>query len=447
MSDQHLGQLLDRVVDQAPPVVVEGEQMLAAGKRRVRQRRTVGAGMGIAGLALVGALWGTLGDGLLGSLDEPAPASTTWEVAADTTVALRPGEDGDLVMANGALAIGEMTLHARADGTSALDLTVDGAARTIEGEGLLFGRMVAYAGEKVTVVAYPLPEGRDALLLGGGPESVAGHATVAGEPVGWSVVRTGPDGAVPSDVLLLPSEGEGEPTTLSEAQVDSARIADGQLLWQVADADAWGLTWDGLSGHTSTDSPVLRLGSDDEMTWVARLPEDAELARLVDGDGQLLEAPTWQASLGDQQIVGGRATWSGTAGSRVEWSDGQGAWQSLEDEVPSLTLADGSVAILSIDGDEITATIGEESYPSVITPGGPLATLWGEGRPVVLVHGWDLADPRDARISEDGDVWRELQDAVTVVLGDGTPVTVLVVPDGPPAMFGEADGDEVTPVP
>ena len=119
--------------------------------------------------------------------------------------------------------------------------------------------------------------------------------------------------------------------------------------------------------------------------------------------------------------------------------------------------ADGTVFTLSVDGDTVTATTaagGEPlEFPTVLDPrGGPLATLWGEGRPVFLVRGWDLTDPATARLAtgpdDEGQVsWVEPEGAARVQLADGTPVAVLLVPEGvSPTGFGEERDGRVSEV-
>ena len=62
MSEQ-LRTMLERAVGQAPGSRLTGDQMVAAGRARVRRRRAVGVGSAVGALALAGAVWLGVGDG------------------------------------------------------------------------------------------------------------------------------------------------------------------------------------------------------------------------------------------------------------------------------------------------------------------------------------------------------------------------------------------------
>ena len=61
MSEPTLSQLLDRAVHHAPPMDLRSEELLTAGRTRVRRRRTTAAGGVLGGAALVAAVWAGLG--------------------------------------------------------------------------------------------------------------------------------------------------------------------------------------------------------------------------------------------------------------------------------------------------------------------------------------------------------------------------------------------------
>ena len=180
------------------------------------------------------------------------------------------------------------------------------------------------------------------------------------------------------------------------------------------------------------------------------------------GPGQQLLSLPSTAPAGQTTSVEGTGTDGtapeGTASDGTETdgteTDGTGADGTSTDGTTAdrgpvrLTAADGTVFTLTVAGSTVTAEGGGQSYPTTLDPeGGPLATLWGEGRPVFFVRDWDLADPAAARLAtrgpEEETVWVLAEGAATVRLGEGTPVTVLLVPPSvTPVGFGEAvDGD------
>lgn len=334
MSDQReldVLDLIDRAAVAAPAMSVAADRVVAGGRGKVRRRRATGVGMSLGGLALAGAVWlGLGGDGLLGATQQVSPASTTWEVPQDTTVTLRGEHDGELVMGDGRVRVGPVALHARADGTSAVDLTVDGRALTVQGEGVLGGLATAYRADGLTVFIHPLPSGDvRAARLGGTGESSGNLASVGGRSVQWWL--TLPDASstgVPDDVLLIwPDRVE----TLTGRDVLMERVAGGDVqVWEVPGLE-WGLTSGGSTSSVPVDEAQLRVGADEETaTWAVRVPDGARAARLVDGAGEPVgEASTDVVRLGGRTVAVGSAGWDASAGAAVQWQDGSGQWVDL----------------------------------------------------------------------------------------------------------------------
>ncbi|WP_134772428.1 hypothetical protein [Ornithinimicrobium flavum] len=92
MSEPTLSQLLDRAAHHAPPMDLRSEDLLAAGRARVRRRRAAGAGGVLGGAALVAAVWAGLGgDGSPLSTPDLQPATTVLEQGEVVDAALFGG--------------------------------------------------------------------------------------------------------------------------------------------------------------------------------------------------------------------------------------------------------------------------------------------------------------------------------------------------------------------
>lgn len=143
------------------------------------------------------------------------------------------------------------------------------------------------------------------------------------------------------------------------------------------------------------------------------------------------------------------------------WSAlGGDAWLGALQEVPAastqtlgldteLVTTDGTVFAVTAEGQDVLATGDGQTYPTTVHPdGGPVMTLLGDGRPVLIVPGWDPSSANAARVGPpvEGDIrWIRPVDTAAVRLDDGTPVVLLTVPSdelgGTPEVFGEEQPD------
>ena len=359
MSERNLNQLLERAVEHAPSVDLGGEELLAAGKRRVRQRRTAGAGMAIGGLALAGALWASLGGtGLLGSQDvSPAGQSTSVSAptqadptqtdaaqtgsvlpAKDLRVALYGAGDDTFAFTDGT-QLESAVLLVSADGTSKVELTVDGATQTVDGIPALGGKAVAYPGDRITIVTFPLPDGSPTVQVLGVGEAMDGSATMDSRPLGWVAALHGQgadaQAGIPSEVLLAwPDRVEA----LTGAVVESGRAGQGDtspLVWSIPSLGQWGLV--GPESTASTPGTLLVTGTETSATWAARVPATAKNVRLADGAGDLISRATWTVPVGEEIIAGGSTTWELAEGAVAAWDTASGTSTAAPGDVAAGT--------------------------------------------------------------------------------------------------------------
>lgn len=224
MSDRELSQLLDRAVHHAPPMHLDGKDVLTAGKGRVRRRRATGAGGALGAAAVVAAVWAGLagGEGSLTGLPEVQPATTVFE----------QGEVIDATLFNGFRTIDtEQVAHTFSGrltrgvtGPLVLEVSDGGeVAERITAESPVPGLEV-FAGETMPVALWRVPDGvvTSVPLVGpvdlvaasggdpGGPSGRVG-TEIDGEQFGYAVYAAGVDGVqVPEeflDVYLVGRDG------------------------------------------------------------------------------------------------------------------------------------------------------------------------------------------------------------------------------------------------
>lgn len=470
MSDRELSQLLDRAVQHAPPMHLSGEDVLAAGKGRVRRRRAVGVGGTLGAAAIVAAVWAGLsgGEWSLTGLPEVQPATTVFE----------QGEVVDATLFDGFRTIDtEQVAHSFVGrltqgptGPLVLEVTDNGeVAERITAESPLPGLEV-FPGETMTVALWREPDGvvSSVPLVGpvdpGGP-SGREQVEIDGEQFGSAVYAAGVDGVqVPEEFLDVYLVGRDGASALSGALLEWVSLSGRSRADVFADESR------GIVGYAVRDqAPVLtQIGdrpaqvhssiatTDDGAEAVVILPQGATDFGLADGatdadfvGTRVLERPfllVWGED--GSTDVGPRVTFD--LGGRSYDLDGYA--QDLQD----LDLADGS-SVTIMPGDpggpvQIGRTGSDAPMTRAEAGSGPgVTTTTAGGSLVVLADGWDtgatvLADARVETSGGEGTRWITPTDVAQVVLPDGRLVTALAVPevDGTTVTgVGMADGDDV----
>lgn len=479
MPETELSQLLDRSVHHAPPMHLDADAVLAAGRGRVRRRRAVGAGGVLGVVALAGALWfGPGGSGTLTGVQDIQPATTVWERGETVEGTLFTGLqtiDGDQVGHDYTAQLSRPT----GDGPVTLTLS-DGAAvvEEISSTSPVPGLEV-FAGERMTVAVWREPEGVVASVPLVGPVDPSGpanvqHAEVGGEEVAYAVwsadVVPLPEEVV--DVYLVSRRGPTE--SLSGASTRNVGMSvKGHRVQAFADEER------GVLGYLAEDrEPVLlpvgdrpaqvfssaHVTSKDVETTVLLLPEGAEVEGFADGERDW--GTTWGASslLGRPLVLVVREDASAGAPPDLAFTLGGRSWTfaSYAQDLRELELADGTtVEVLPGDpGDPVVlGRPGTEEPEATFERQGlaesPLVTRTLHGSVVTVVEGWDPGAQVLARarmelarmeLGGDGARWVTPGDVAQVVLPDGRLVTVLVTDDRPGqtvSAVGVQDGDAV----
>lgn len=328
MSDPQLSRLLDRAVHHAPPMHLDGEHLLVAGRGRIRRRRVLGAGGGLAAAALVAAVWGGLAgsDGVLTGDVQIQPATTVWE----------QGESVDATLFSGYRTIDVDQVEHRFDGRLIRPDLAGPLVLELSDHGEVVERIPAsspqpglevFAGERVTVAVWAEPEGVVSAvpLVGpvdpGGPSSRTG-TELDGERYGYSVWPADVSGVVlPEQVHDVYLVGEDEVVALSGAEVESAvlRTAGASVLaWADAERGVWGYAVQVASGETGpAQEPTLwPLGA-----W----PAQATVGAWQDGARQVSVAILPEgAELGEAQRVAGDIDSTVLADRSVVLTQGRG---------------------------------------------------------------------------------------------------------------------------
>ena len=445
MSDPQLTHLLDRAVHHAPPMHLDGEHLLAAGRGRVRRRRVLGAGGGLAAVALVTALWGGLagGDGFDDGQTPIQPATTVWEQgeAVDATLFTGFGTiDADQV---GHSFDGRLT-RPDLDGPVVLELSDHGqVVEQIPARSPQPGLEV-FAGERMTVAVWAEPEGVVSAVPLVGPVDPGGPTTRTGIELddaryGYSVWPADVTGFVrPEEVLDVYLVGEDEVVAVSGASVETAVLQAGEaraVTWSDVERGAWGYAVGGKNvmldqlGDQPAQVSSASWNEDDRETSVSLLPEGAELVGVQRGEVSsttLAGRPVvlTEASNADSLEIAFRL-----GDHTYDLADYVTDLSTLElgGETASLSHSEGglelltttrSVPLLRLAADEL-----DRGRLVVPTTGGP---------PVVVTTGWDpgagvLADAR-LEVTEQGvSRWGAPGDVAQVTVPDGRLVTVLTV--------------------
>lgn len=467
MSDPQLTELFDRAVRHAPTMHLDGDELLAAGRGRVRRRRILGGGAALATVALAAAVWNGLAggvDGLTGT-QQLQPATTIFEDGQQVDGALFTGmntiDDAQVGHVYDALLSrapaaqgggGPLVLEVRDGGVTVERITAQSPTPGLE----------VFTGERMTLALWREPEGvvTSVPLVGpydqGGPSGVE-HAQVAGEDLAYAVWM--------SDVVEQPEEvvdvylvGTDEVVALSGAPVRSEVLRAGRVR-AIAFADEGRAVWgtfatspqeDAGSGLTTMltgpgQVASSTFGREDDILSMTVLPEGATDVRLeLEGRergslevGALAGRPValWVVD-GDSVTDEALRFTLGGVGHDLN---------SYHRDLWELDLGDGRALAVDIDDAEIRLTPtgdpgvdGAQAEPVLTVDRGALAsgltTKTVGSTLVTFAVGWDggganlLADTRVELTSSAGTRWVDPGDVAQIRLADGQLLTVVATP-------------------
>ena len=442
MSEQ-LNSMLERAVHHSPESRLTVEEMLAAGRARVRRRRAVGAGSAIGALALAGVVWVGLGGGSLGP-PQVSPASLTWEVDdGETLTVLDHTTEGGLSSV--------VVSHSPAGPTASL--VVDGSEESVVGQSTSFGAQ-AFVGSEVTVLVWDQPASADAADVVPMQDGFGETGPVQDDDDLWYAVLHEP-GQPPQDLLFHDARSVW---TASGEIADTRVVADGPVEKRVFWLEGHGLAGVLDHGVTLLD-PGWSIVSDQPRPWwrgggsvewvLARLPEEATRARLVStAPGQHVSggAVVDTVPLGDSTYALAVREYSEVGeGSQyapdLQWSVDGESWQSRQAGMIDPTGIGG--VDLHQSGEAMWASRDGRRLQEIPGVGDGLWAWRDLDDGVVLV-----SDSTEARPTGD------LQPVVRWVSMDDSPVSVapqLVTDEGElelahdmlPALRLEPDGEEL----
>lgn len=479
MSDTQLSQLLDRAVHHAPPMHVDGQTMLAAGKGRVVRRRTAGVGALAGAAAIVAAVWSGLagGSSILGTT-ELEPASTVFQEDQVVDATLFSGYrtiDGEQVEHSYTATI----RHDAGDGPTTLQISDSGHDLDPVAAQSPVPGLEVFTGSRMTVAVWVEPEGVVTSVPLVGPVDPGGETgrqvtDIDGTRIGYAVW--------PGDLDLAPQEvrdvylvGTDDVAALSGADVTTSELRAGgerALVWSDADRGVWGYSADGVS-QGAPDAPEAGLdqfrGSPalvSGRTWalegrtvhLALLPEGATDVALPDGvagglDSVELDGRT--VTLAETDDPDGDPAPSFTLGGQAY------TFNDYNDDLFLLDTADGSrlsfatapatsteFELVDEAGQVVLQLSAQELTPGLVVR---LVGLETGGSTVVLAVGWeaDAAVLTDARVEvADGDTttWVTPSDVSQQRLADGRTVTLLATDAGSTVTgvgVATGSGDEV----
>lgn len=356
MSEHDVTRLLVRVAAHTPSLDVDVAGVVTVGRRRVRRRRVVAAGVTAA--ALVGAFWFGPGPGLL-EAGEISPASVSWEVEEETTVTVLHGET-----TGGEVA--PLTVTKGPQGTSAT-FVVDGVEQTVQGQTMEGGADV-FAAEGATVMLWhPPPEAVESGLVVPTSSGQGGSGTVEvdGEDLAyWYTVGpygAGPASYWPEDIVF---HDDHQVWTASGQVAETVELGDGAF----TGFELPHLPMTGVVNGEWLSEVGLSASSDGSM--VARVPSEAAFARTVrlDGDGEGVETgavvttealPSADLALFDSE----------DAYSSVQWSHDGVTWQDQDPDDPTEAAVDpGPVGpggkVLLLD-ETYEVALDQEGWPEL----------------------------------------------------------------------------------
>lgn len=323
MSDRQLNELLDRAVQHAPPMHLDGQDLLTAGRGRVRRRRAAGAGGSLGAAAIVAAVWAGLagGDGTLTGLPEIQPATTVFEVGEVVDATLFDSFhtiDNEQVAHSFAARLtrgvtGPLVLEVSDGGQVAERITADAPVPGLE----------VFTGETMTVALWREPDGVVTSVPLVGPVDPGGltgrvGTEIGGERFGYAVWAAGVDGVrVPEEVRDVHLVGEDDVVALSGADVETAVLEVGgarAVAWSDAATGVWGYAVDGRDAVLEQlgDRPAQFSASssleDGIQTSVTVLPAGDLDEVTLDAPGSVRDSDYRGAMLGGRTVVLATAT-------------------------------------------------------------------------------------------------------------------------------------------
>lgn len=476
MSDRHdttdheeagtLG-LLDRAGELSPQMSVTPEAVIAAGRHKVRRRRTSAIGAGAVALAMAGALW------VGGPLDQftdsetMAPAAISWHNGVDVnlfdnqphpTEAGRTHWTGELRSAEG-------------DALPELVLTQDGKELDPIPAEDGPGDVMVFRTEGLSVAAWQRPVGSI------GEDPVWARGSEAGQ---GSSIEVG-DAELKYDVAEFVPGASGELLELYWFSKDAGHAASGAPVSSVAfpvDGSAlvvavdearglWGVADDRLAPRDNSVT-MAPLQSDSGVTSallgevpsaansgpmfpdtaVGLLPPGAELQEPDDGVTQM------QAEIGSRTAVLASQPGSTLVPSiRFSLDGEEHTLRSYAAGAQRVTAGGKSVQVDAMpDGLQLLVGAGEFAVVPDEELDGDRALVGAVGGgQIVVVPGWEPeADVADLRVQSAGE-WLPVDSALSMSSFTGEPLTVLGLDAGTLAEdatvegVGVVDGDQVAP--
>lgn len=466
MSDRHdttdrenagaLG-LLERAGELSPPMAVHPESVLAAGRQKVRRRRTSAVGAGAAALALAGTLWVAGPMSPFTDTETVAPATISWHNGVDVDLfdnEPNPTHEAGRTHWTGELRSGE------GDALPELVLTKDGTELDPIPAEDGPGDVMVFRTEGLSVAAWQRPVGSigEAPVWSPGSNFGQGSSIEVGDgKLNYAVAEFVPGASGELEELYWFSEDAGH--AASGAEVSSAVLSAGDARVVVLVDEERG-TWGTVQAEAPVDNFVHleSLKSDSGVTgWagpevvsvaVGVLPQGASLSESSDGVTQV------HATVGARMAVLASDPTAATVPPIQFTIDGSA--QNLFDYATStqtITVGTTSVGMDAMpDGLQLFVGPGEFAVISNEDFEGGRAVVGAiGGGHIVVVPGWEPeAEAADLRVQSAGE-WLPVDSALATTQFNGTPLMVLglnasTLADGTTVDgIGVVEGDTVVP--
>ncbi|MDO5740736.1 MAG: hypothetical protein Q4P07_11380 [Ornithinimicrobium sp.] len=460
MSDHDILDLIDRAAIDAPHMHVSASHVVAGGRRKVRRRRVVSAGVATGGLALAGLTWLALGSGS-GLTTAPGlePAGQVWrdDQAVDSGLFLgyQTIDSDQTSHRYDARMIREV-----AGGPVVLELSDRGSVvEKIPAQSSVPGLDV-YAGERMTVAVWVQPDGTMSSVPLVGPydeggTSGAGSTVVDDRSLGYAVW--------PADVMTPPKEirdvylmGDDEVVTLSGAEVDTKVLnvaGDDSLFFYDAARGVFGGDERGVFGpflfDPVSEASVFSINAgaaDGTVRVLAVLPTGADHVRTSPSADVGGDAPeVAQATLGGRTVLAtvAQKSTSPVDGSSPVFFDLSGQQYDVDsynsdlftldveggELMPQTDPLDGTALILADQQDQevVRLTRDELDQGLVITDSGSSVVIAAQG----FDPGSELFSKTRIQLLEGGEGgttrWVVPVDVAQAIAPWGEPVTFLTL--------------------